>query len=60
MYYKIAVHVQYERYSKCIRKMHLLKSADWHERNQAETVRTVRIVFVAVILILLLLSVVAV
>ena len=43
-----------------LRKMHLFKLADWHERNQVEIVKVVRIIFVAVILVLLLFTVVAI
>lgn len=43
-----------------LRKMHLFKLADWHERNQVKIVKVVRIIFVAVILILLLFTVVTI
>ncbi len=43
-----------------LRKMHLFKLADWHERNQVEIVKVVRIIFAAVILVLLLFSVVVI
>lgn len=40
-----------------LRKMHLYKLADWHERNQIFIVKVVRIVFAVFILVLLLLTV---
>ena len=43
-----------------LRKMHLFKLADWHERNLVVIVKMVRIVFAVVILVLLLLTVVAI
>ena len=43
-----------------LRKMHLFKLADWHERNQIFIVKIVRIVFTVFIIILLLLTVAAV
>ena len=39
-----------------LRKMHLFKLADWHERNQFVIVKVVRIVLAAIILVLLLLT----
>lgn len=43
-----------------LRKMHLFKLADWHERNQVVIVEVVRIIFAVFILVLLLLTVVAI
>jgi hypothetical protein len=40
-----------------LRKMHLFKLADWHERNQFVIVKVVRIVLAVIILVLLLLMV---
>lgn len=40
-----------------LRKMHLFKLADWHERNQSVIVNVVRIVLAVIILVLLLLTV---
>ena len=40
-----------------LRKMHLFKLADWHERNQIFIVKVVRTVFAVIILVLLLLMV---
>ena len=40
-----------------LRKMHLFKLADWHERNQIVIVKAGRILFAVVILVLLLLMV---
>ena len=37
-----------------LRKMHLFKLADWHERNQSVIVQVARIVLVVLILVLLL------
>jgi len=39
-----------------LRKMHLFKLADWHERNKSVIVKVVRIVLVVIILVLLLLT----
>jgi hypothetical protein len=37
-----------------LRKIHLFKLADWHERNQSVIVQVARIVLVVLILVLLL------
>lgn len=43
-----------------LRKVHLFKLADWHERNQVVIVKVVRTVLGVLILVLLLLMVVAI
>ena len=40
-----------------LRKVHLVRLADWHERNRVVIVRVFRVIFAAVILVLLLLTV---
>jgi len=43
-----------------LRKVHLFRLADWHERNQFVIVKVGRIVLAVIILVLLLLTVAAV
>lgn len=40
-----------------LRKAHLFKLANWHERNRVVLVKVFRVIFAAVILVLLLLTV---
>ena len=40
-----------------LRKVHLFRLADWHERNRVVLVTVFRVIFAAVILVLLLLTV---
>jgi hypothetical protein len=40
-----------------LRKVHLFRLADWHERNRVVLVILFRVIFAAVILVLLLLTV---
>ena len=40
-----------------LRKLHLFRLADWHERNLVVLVKVFRVIFAAVILVLLLLTV---
>ena len=40
-----------------LRKVHLFRLADWHERNRVVLVIVFRVIFAAVILVLLLLTV---
>lgn len=40
-----------------MRKLHLLRLADWHERNMAVLVKVFRVILAAILLVLLLLAV---